>query len=259
MKSTGLSGRQRLEDVSDDSDELEVFLKKSKRNQNPMDSPSTRGLHPGTNHNSRLVPDRALKPSCKTEGMSRSAAISMLYEGYPGYYIGEEINRSNKSAPAHAGDSRMKGKFDGIPQFREKDIQSPLVQSEVKKLNKKLPLPPAPPHREGGLKWQKEQNVIAARRTIDPDQTAFLNYSYAGYRSADQPMTGIPRLIADRDSDFAGNCSKELGPENPFDDYYVISRTDERRLTQVYGAILPNPSLERLEKERQRNAMGYRR
>ena len=73
------------------------------------------------------------------------------------------------------------------------------------------------------------------------------------------PITCMSRLIAVRDSNFARKASrKDLGPENPFDDCYVISKTDERKLALGHCAILSNPSLERLEMESQRRARGYR-
>lgn len=86
------------------------------------------------------------------------------------------------------------------------------------------------------------QKATTVSRLLDPNDAKFPKSFYAKRPNPDPPMVGIAGLIADKLADQDNEAGrqaveKDLGPENPFDDYYVLSKIEERGLSRGRGAI----------------------
>lgn len=245
---------------SRDTDECNAFTKLSMSNQRQAEALSARGYHLGARQQAPPVPDRTLKPTYAGEGMSRLAALSKLYGKYPRYHDGDQIENYAHQTDPHPLPRYLLSSEETVGQLNERDIKSSAAQTEPKKLNKGLPSPPAYPHCMISGPWSTETATKGPYRQIESGYEAFLNHSYVSYRASDSMMINGTGFVTGRDKDARRRVMKShLGPKNPFDDYYALSKTEEQELTSGHGAILPNPHLEHLERERQRILKRYLR
>jgi hypothetical protein len=259
IKNSGRRVQQRIEDNADQCDEFKGYFKMGNTNENKVDSLSTRLLDLDFNQASHPVPDRALKPSHKTEGMSRSAAISMLYGNYPRYKAVDKTDYSKGLPSPPALNDPLRSRNDVIGKLDKKDSKPAALQLETEKLNKELPLPPTLRDQDSGLKWKEEQTTTADRKN-NPRYRTLLHHGPALHQSNGHTKTRVADVVLDQDSKVETKSIRhDLGPENPFDDYYALTKTEERELTRRYGALLPKPALEQLEWEHERATRCYRR
>lgn len=206
-------------------------------NQKKFNNPSSRGHHLNANKGPHPDLNQTYKLTPKNEEMSRQAAISVLYG--PKHPTKDDIDNDKKETclPSHS----IYHKGNDGKNIEENERQYSRLRYKTQVLDKKLPLPPTPPHRVGGLKWQQNQMATAASMSLDPNDKIASHYTQASHSRLDRPMAKIAGLVGHRWKD-QDKARKTLGmdtpPENPFDDYYALSYIEERALTRGQGRSL---------------------
>lgn len=252
MKNIDDSSWQRMEDPPNEKGEFEAFHRAIEENQHQLNNPSTRGLNLDFDQVPHPVPDRSTKPTYRTEGMSRIAALSMLYGRYR-FPTDDEINNNNNMQTCPPSyHNCFSEKHELSSKVNNKEYKNAPLKDKTKLLDKDKELPLLP-------KWQEEQRTpMPGYVQLNPNDPNTYHCSSAISRFPEGAMVRTVRFIANDPEDqdklaARKSLKKDTGPENPFDDYYVLDSIEERELTRGNGVLFPVPELERREWDYERS------